>query len=84
MELLKMEMQILQKELEVNIASLIQAANQLRLQQFYVERVENPRIADAPVEPRILRNTLTVFAIAFAIWGIVAVLYSGVREHAGK
>ncbi len=84
MELLKMEMQILQKELEVNIASLIQAANQLRLQQFYVERVENPRVADAPVEPRIFRNTLTIFAIAFAIWGIIAVLYSGVREHAGK
>lgn len=84
MELMKMEMQILQKELEVNIASLIQAANQLRLQQFYVERVENPRVADDPAEPRILRNTLTVFAIAFAIWGVVAVLYSGVREHAGR
>lgn len=84
LELLKGEMQILQKELEANLVSFLQAVNQVRLQQFFVELVEAPKVADAPVEPRRFRNILTVFAIAFAIWGILVVLYSGVREHLGK
>lgn len=84
LEILKAEMQMLQKELEANLMSYLQAVNQLRLQQFFVERVESPRIADAPSEPERFKNILTVFAIAFAIWGIVSVLYAGVKEHSGR
>lgn len=84
LELLKGEMQILQKELEANLVSFLQAVNQVKLQQFFVELVEAPKVADAPIEPRRFRNILTIFAISFAIWGIIVVLYSGVREHLGK
>lgn len=84
LEILKTEMQMLQKELEANLVSYVQAVNQIGLQQFFVEQVESPRAADAPSEPERFKNILTVFAIALAIWGVVSVLYAGVREHAGR
>lgn len=84
LELLKTDMQLLQKELEANLVSYLQAVNQLKLQQFFAERVESPKVADAPLEPERLKNILTVFAIALAIWGILSVLYAGVKEHSGR
>lgn len=84
LELLKSEMHLLQKELEANLVSYIQAINQLRLQQIFVELIETPKVADAPVEPYRLKNIVTIFAIFFAIWGILSILYSGIREHTGR
>ncbi len=81
MELMKAELQLLQKELEANISAYLQAQNQVFLQQLFIERVEEPHKPDAPLEPRRFISILTVFAISFALWGVISLLIAGVKEH---
>ncbi len=80
-ELMKHELQLLQRELEANLGAYLQALNQLLLQQLFIERVEEPYKPDAPLEPREFISILTVFAISFAVWGILSLLVAGVKEH---
>lgn len=84
LELLKVELQNLFKEQELNLSSFIQAVHQTKLQQFFIEKIEEPKIADAPAEPKIFKNVIMIFAISFAIWGIISILYAGVKEHSGR
>jgi len=81
LELMRSELLLLQRELEANLAAFLQAQNQLLLQQLFIERVEEPRKPDAPLEPREFIAILTVFTISFATWGILSLLIAGVKEH---
>ncbi len=81
LELMRADLQLLQRELEANLSAFLQAQNQLLLQQLFIERVEEPRKPDAPLEPRKFISIFTVFSISFAVWGIISLLVAGVKEH---
>lgn len=81
LELLKTELQMLQKEVEANFAAYLQAQNQAFMQQLFIEKIESPSMPDAPMEPKRLKIIFTVFAISFALWGILAILIAGIKEH---
>ncbi|OAQ19855.1 hypothetical protein [Thermosulfurimonas dismutans] len=84
LELMRAELEMLQKELEANLTAFIQAQNQALLQHLFIEKVEEPTKPDAPKEPKRIKSILTVFAISFAIWGIISLFAAGVKEHLGK
>lgn len=81
LELLKSELLMLQKEVKMNLAAFLQAQNQAYLQHLFIETVEKPIKPDAPTEPKAGRNIFVIFAISFAIWGVVSLLIAGVKEH---
>ncbi|HCP10156.1 MAG TPA: hypothetical protein DIT22_05570 [Thermodesulfobacterium commune] len=81
LELLKTELQMLQKEVEANFAAYLQAQNQAFMQQLFIEKIEEPFVPDAPMEPERLKIIFTVFAISFALWGILSILIAGIKEH---
>jgi len=82
LELLKAEMNLLMKELEANLSAYLQAKNQATMQLVFVETVEAPVIPDAPMEPRIFKNILTILGISFVIWVLYWFITSAAREHA--
>ena len=81
LELLKAELLMLQKEVEMNLGAFLQSQNQAHLQHLFIETVEKPTKPDAPTEPKAGRNIFVIFAISFALWGVVSLLIAGVREH---
>ncbi|WP_448584482.1 hypothetical protein [Thermocrinis sp.] len=82
LELLKSEMTMLIKELEANLSAYLQARNQTAMQLVFVETVESPIKPDAPMEPKAIKNILTVFALSFVIWALYWFITSAAREHA--
>lgn len=69
------------KQLGGALASLQEARNEARRQQVYVERIAQPNLPDAPLEPRKLRGILATLALGFVAWGIASMLVAGVKEH---
>ncbi len=84
LELLKGELMLLQKEVELNLQAFLSAENQAQLQHLFVETVEKPTEPDAPMEPEKAKNIFVVFAISFALWGVLSLLIAGVKEHTGE
>ncbi len=80
-ERLQLESQVADKALASAMASLEDARNEARRKQVYVERLVQPNLPDAPLEPRRLRNIIATFILGLAAWGIVSMLFAGVREH---
>lgn len=70
------------KQLAVALASLQEARNDARRQQVYVQRIAEPNLPDAPIEPRRLRAILATFALGLLAWGIASMLAAGIKEHA--
>lgn len=81
LELMKSELLMLQKEVEMNLNAFLHAQNMVYLQHLFIESVEKPTKPDAPMEPKRVRNVFVVFAISFAIWGVLSLLIAGVKEH---
>jgi capsular polysaccharide transport system permease protein len=78
---LQLETQFADKQLSAALASLETARNESRRQQAYVERIVQPNLPDAPVEPRRLRAILATLALGLIAYGILRMLLAGVREH---
>lgn len=78
---LQVETQVADKELASALASLEDARNEARRKQVYVERVVQPNLPDAPLEPRRIRSILATFILGMIAWGVVTMLFAGVREH---
>lgn len=70
------------KQLAVALASLQEARNDARRQQVYVQRISEPNLPDAPIEPRRLRSILATIALGLVAWGIASMLVAGIKEHA--
>lgn len=83
LELFRAELQTLQAELNAHIQAYIQSQNQAFMKHLFIEAIQNPTKPDKAVEPRELKNIFTVFVAGFLLWGIVALLIAGVREHTG-
>lgn len=78
---LQLETQFADKQLAAALASLETARNESRRQQAYVERIVQPNLPDAPVEPRRLRAIFATLALSLIAYGILRMLLAGVREH---
>jgi capsular polysaccharide transport system permease protein len=78
---LTLESQFADKQLASAMASLQEASNEARRKQAYVERIVQPNLPDAPLEPRRLRGIVATFALGCVVWGILSMLFAGVKEH---
>ena len=78
---LQLESQFADKQLAGAMTSLQEARNEARRKQAYVERVVQPNMPDKALEPRRLRGIFATFVIGLVAWGIIRLLYAGVREH---
>jgi capsular polysaccharide transport system permease protein len=79
---LALESDFADKQLEAALASLEQARQESHRKQVYVERVVEPNVPDAPMEPRRLRGIFATLVISLIAFGIARMLLAGVKEHA--
>jgi capsular polysaccharide transport system permease protein len=78
---LELESQVADKQLAGALASLEEARNEARRKQVYLERLVQPNLPDAPLEPRRLRSIVATFILGLVAWGVVSMLFAGVKEH---
>ena len=78
---LTLESELADKQLAAAMTSLIEAQNEARRKQAYVERIVQPNLPDSPTEPRRARGILATFILGLVAWGIASMLMAGVREH---
>jgi capsular polysaccharide transport system permease protein len=81
-ERLKLDSEFAEKQLGGALASLEEAQNEARRKQVYVERIVQPNLPDAPIEPRRLRGIFAALVLSLLAYGILRMLLAGVREHA--
>ncbi len=81
-ERLVMENEFANKQLTAAMASLEQARNEAQKKQAYLERIVEPNLPDAPMEPHRLRAILATLALSLLAYGILRMLLAGVKEHA--
>lgn len=78
---LALEKEFADKQLASALVSLEQARSEAQRQQLYLERIAQPSLPDAAMEPRRLRNVLAVFLLGLVTWGVLALTVTAVREH---
>lgn len=78
---LQLQREFADQQLSLSLAALQEARNEARRQRTYVERVAQPSLPDAPLEPRRLRGFLSVVIVGLLAWGIFTMLLAGIREH---
>jgi capsular polysaccharide transport system permease protein len=81
-ERLTLENEFANKQLTAALASLEQARSEGQRKEAYVERVVEPNLPDAPMEPRRLRGIFATLALSLLAYGILRMLLAGIREHA--
>ena len=79
---LTVENEFATKQLGAALASLEEARNEARRKQAYVERIVQPNLPDAPMEPRRLRGIFATLVLSLVAYGILRMLLAGVKEHA--
>ncbi|MBB6123740.1 capsule biosynthesis protein [Sphingobium subterraneum] len=83
-ENLYVEQEFATQNLNVANAALVQTRAEAQKQQFYLERVVDPNLPDAPMLPKSLINVLVVFAAATCLYFIAWMFVIGVLEHASE
>jgi capsular polysaccharide transport system permease protein len=78
---LKLDSQIAEKQLAAAMASMTEAQNDARRKQAYVERIVEPNLPDAPLEPLRVRGIISILALGLVAWLVLRMLLAGVREH---
>lgn len=78
---LALEKEFADKQLASALASLEQARNEAQRQQLYLERIVQPSLPDAAMEPRRLRGMIATFLLGLVAYGVLTVLLAGIREH---
>lgn len=78
---LQLESNFADKQLAAALASLEEASNEARRKQAYVERIVQPNLPDSALEPRRLRGIFATFLLGLVAWGVLSMLFAGVREH---
>lgn len=81
-ERLTLENEFAGKQLASALASLEQARSEAQRKQAYVERIVQPNLPDAPMEPRRMRGIIATLLLSLVVYGILVMLLAGVREHA--
>ncbi|OYQ25126.1 hypothetical protein CHU93_14665 [Sandarakinorhabdus cyanobacteriorum] len=80
---LQLQREYSDRRLAAALAALQDARNEARRQSAYVERVAQPSLPDAAMEPRRIRGFLATLTVGLVAWGILSMLLAGVREHKG-
>jgi capsular polysaccharide transport system permease protein len=70
--------------LTVANAALVQARAEAQKQQFYLERVVDPNMPDAPLLPKRFINVLVVLAASTCLYFIAWMFIVGILEHASE
>lgn len=78
---LMLETEFAGKQLTAAMASLQEAQNDARRKQAYIERIAEPNLPDSSLEPRRIRGILTTLLMSLIVWGVLVMLFAGVREH---
>ena len=78
---LALEKEFADKQLASALASLEQARNEAQRQQLYLERIAQPSLPDAAMEPRRVRNILTTLVLGLVAWGVLTMIVAGIKEH---
>ena len=78
---LAMNKEFADKMLAGALTTLEQARNEAQRQQLYLERIAQPSLPDAAMQPERLRNILATLLISLVIWGVLILLIAGVKEH---
>ena len=78
---LAMNKEFADKMLAGALTTLEQARTESQRQQLYLERIAQPSLPDAALEPRRVRGVLTAFVLGMLFWGIAAMVIAGVKEH---
>jgi capsular polysaccharide transport system permease protein len=75
------EKEFADRNLLTALASMEQARIEVMKKRLYLEKISEPNKPDIAVEPKRIYGILTIFVFGFFLWGIIAMLGSGVREH---
>jgi capsular polysaccharide transport system permease protein len=78
---LQLEREYSDRQLAAALTTLQEARNEARRQRAYVERIAQPSLPDDAMEPHRLRGIVTTFLLGLVVWGVLAMLLAGVREH---
>jgi capsule polysaccharide export protein KpsE/RkpR len=78
---LQLQREFADQQLGLALSALQEARNEARRQRAYVERVAQPSLPDAALEPRRWRGFFATLVISLVAWGILSMLLAGVREH---
>ena len=70
-----------QKLLEAAVTSLEQARLTAQKQELYLETISRPNLPDAPQEPKRFEDVLAVLLVSLMVWGVLSILFAGIREH---
>jgi capsular polysaccharide transport system permease protein len=76
-----LEREFADKMLASAMNSLERARNEAQRKQLYLERIAQPNLPDAAMEPKRLRAVLAVFVLGLIGWGILTMLIAGIKEH---
>jgi capsular polysaccharide transport system permease protein len=79
---LSLQSEFAEKQLAAALASLEEARSEATRKQAYVERIVQPNLPDAPLEPRRLRGIFATLVLSLIAYGVLRMLAAGVREHA--
>ena len=80
-ERLNLAQSFAQRELAAAINSLEQSRIQAEKRQLFIETVVSPNTPDEPLHPKRARGIIATFAIGLFVWGILSVIFAGIREH---
>lgn len=78
---LQLEREFADQQLGLALGALQEARSEASRQRAYVERVAQPSLPDAALEPRRWRGFFATLVISLVAWGILSMLLAGVREH---
>lgn len=78
---LALEKEFADKQFASALAALDMARSEAQRQQLYLERIAQPSLPDAPMEPRRIKAFLTVVLLSFILWGVLSMMIAGVKEH---
>jgi BexC/CtrB/KpsE family polysaccharide export inner-membrane protein len=78
---LELEREFADRQLAASLATLQEARNDARRQQAYIERIAQPSLPDAAMEPKRLNGILATLLLGLIAWGVLTMLLAGVREH---
>jgi capsular polysaccharide transport system permease protein len=80
-ERLNLEKAFADRQLASVMTSLENAKNEARRKVLYLERIVQANKPDLAIEPKRIPNILITFISGLVAWGILTMLFAGVREH---
>ncbi len=69
------------KELEARHAALVQAKDEARKQELYLDRIVQPNKPDYAEQPLRLKGVVSTLVLSLILWSVLSMMVAGVREH---